>query len=99
MDEQNYHGPEIIEVTKIEGKNFTGHSNFWCWAKGTKYTGKFKKTSLKWSQQEHTGCYCRVGNLNFFKDEKGNLKAKGNYGVGCGSNTFQGTIKCVVLED
>ena len=99
MNEQNYQGPEIIKVINITGNKFIGHSDFWCWGKGTRYTGKLKGNSLKWSQQEHTGCYCRVGNLNFFKDDKGNIKAEGNYGVGCGSNTFQGTIKCVVIDN
>ena len=99
MDEQNYHGPEIIKVVKIQGNKFTGFSDFWCWRKGTTYKGTLKKNSLKWSQQEHSGCYCRSGNLNFFKGNDGNLKAEGNYGVGCGSNTFQGTIKCVVIGD
>ncbi len=99
MDEQNYQGPEIIKVTKIHGNKFTGFSDFWCWGKGTIYSGKLKKNSLKWSQQEHSGCYCRTGTLKFFKGNDGNLKAEGKYGVGCGSNTFQGTIKCVVIED
>ena len=98
MNEQNYQGPEIIKVIEIKGDKFVGHSDFWCWGKGTRYTGKLKKNSLKWSQQEHTGCYCRTGNLNFFKDEKGNLKAEGKYTTGCGSNIFQGTIKCVAID-
>ena len=98
MDEQNYHGPEIIKVIKIEGNQFIGFSEFWCWAKGTQYKGKLKKNILKWSQQEHSGCYCRTGTLRFFKDNDGNLKAEGKYNVGCGSSPFDGTIKCVVLD-
>ena len=98
MDEQNYHGPEIIKVIKIQGNKFTGFSDFWCWAKGTRYTGKFKNNTLKWNQEEHTGCYCRSGLLKFFKDNDGNLKAEGKYNVGCGSSPFDGTIKCVVLD-
>lgn len=99
MHEQNYDGIEIIKVVNIKGKKFTGHSDIWCWGKGTTYKGKLKKNSLKWSQQEHSGCYCRTGNLNFFKDDNGLLKAEGNYGTGCGGNIHLGTIKCVVKDN
>ncbi len=99
MDETNYHGSEVIHVREIKGKKFTGFSDLWCWQKGTTYKGKFKGNSLKWSQQEHSACYCRTGNLNFYKADDGNLNAEGNYVVGCGVNpTFLGKIKCEVIE-
>jgi len=97
MDEANYHGPEIIQVREIKGKRFTGFSDYWCHQVGTTYKGKFKKNSLRWSQQEHSACYCRTGTLKFYRAEDGLLKANGHYLVGCGVNpTFSGKIKCTV---